>query len=149
MNAPWGPRAAPRPDWTAKPRIGVACSAVKLLDYQTIAPGRAVGLLIVLKPAPAAGPRAPASRRNKDGHHEETMWNQVYNPFANEALSTVIAAIPVATLLILIASGKVKAHVAAVVALSVAIVIAVAEFAMPTALAIPARLRVLATVLCP
>src|SRR5258708_26153650 len=117
MNAPWGPRAAPRPDWTAKQRIGAASSAVKLLDYQTIAPGRAVGFLIVLKPATAAGPRAPASRRNKNGHHEETMWNQVYNPFANEALSTVIAAIPVPTPLILIASGKVKTHVTALVAL--------------------------------
>src|SRR5258708_3096705 len=149
MNAPWGPRAAPRPDWTAKPRIGVACSAVKLLDYQTIAPGRAVGLLIVLKPATAAGTRGPASRHNKDGHHEETMWNQVYNPFANEALSTVIAAIPVATLLILIASGKVKAHVAAVVALIVAIVIAVAVFTMPTDLAIRASILGLVTGLFP
>src|SRR5258708_36655791 len=109
MNAPWGPRAAPRPDWTAKQRIGAASSAVKLLDYQTIAPGRAVGFLIVLKPATAAGPRAPASRRNKDGHHEETMWNQGYNPFANQALSTLIAAIPVPTPPIPTPSGKAKA----------------------------------------
>src|SRR5258708_33838548 len=113
MNAPWGPRAAPRPDWTAKQRIGAASSAVKLLDYQTIAPGRAVGFLIVLKPATAAGPRAPASRRNKDGDHAATMWNQVYNPFANEALSTVIAALPVAPPLILLASGKGQSHVTA------------------------------------
>ncbi|HEX9461885.1 MAG TPA: L-lactate permease [Alphaproteobacteria bacterium] len=77
------------------------------------------------------------------------MWNQVYNPFANEALSTVIAAIPVATLLILIASGKVKAHVAAVVALIVAIVIAVAVFTMPTDLAIRASILGLVTGLFP
>ena len=44
------------------------------------------------------------------------MWNQVYNPFDNTALSTVAAAIPVVTLLVLIASGKVKAHLAAIVA---------------------------------
>ena len=32
------------------------------------------------------------------------MWNQVYNPFDNAALSTIAAAIPVVTLLVLIAS---------------------------------------------
>ena len=42
------------------------------------------------------------------------MWNQVYDPLANEFLSTLVAAIPVVLLLALIASGKVKAHVAAV-----------------------------------
>ena len=31
------------------------------------------------------------------------MWNQVYNPLGNAALSTVAAAIPVVTLLVLIA----------------------------------------------
>ena len=45
------------------------------------------------------------------------MWNQVYNPFDNAALSTIAAAIPVVTLLVLIASGKVKAHIAAIIAL--------------------------------
>ena len=58
------------------------------------------------------------------------MWNQVYNPFSNEVVSTLVAAIPVVTLLALIASGKVKAHVAAVIALIVAIVIAVEAFTM-------------------
>jgi hypothetical protein len=41
------------------------------------------------------------------------MWNQVYNPFNNVPLSTIAAAMPVVTLLALIASGKVKAHIAA------------------------------------
>jgi len=36
------------------------------------------------------------------------MWNQVYNPFSSEILSTLVAALPVVTLLALIASGKVK-----------------------------------------
>ena len=49
------------------------------------------------------------------------MWNQVYNPLANELLSTLVAAIPVVVLLALIASGKVKAHIAAVIALVAAI----------------------------
>ncbi len=43
------------------------------------------------------------------------MWNQVYNPLGNAALSTLVAALPVVTLLVLIASGKVKAHVAALI----------------------------------
>src|SRR5450830_1527463 len=48
------------------------------------------------------------------------MWNQVYNPFNNSVFSTVAAALPVVTLLVLIASNKVKAHIAAVIALIVA-----------------------------
>ena len=47
------------------------------------------------------------------------MWNQIYNPLGNTALSTIAAAIPVVTLLVLIASGKVKAHLAAIIALIV------------------------------
>src|SRR3954467_948788 len=66
------------------------------------------------------------------------MWNQVYNPFSNEALSTLVAAIPVVTLLALIASGKVKAHFAAVIALVVVILIAVEAFTMPAGMAIRA-----------
>jgi hypothetical protein len=48
------------------------------------------------------------------------MWNQIYNPLDNAALSTIAAALPVITLLVLIASGKVKAHIAAIIALIVA-----------------------------
>ena len=44
------------------------------------------------------------------------MWNQIYNPLDSTVLSTIAAAIPVITLLVLIASGKVKAHIAAVIA---------------------------------
>jgi lactate permease len=59
------------------------------------------------------------------------MWNQVYNPFGNAALSTVAAALPVVTLLVLIATNKVKAHIAAVIALIVANLVAIAIFTMP------------------
>lgn len=73
------------------------------------------------------------------------MWNQVYNPLSNEWLSTLIAAAPVVVLLVLIASGKVKAHVAAIVALIVAIVIAIGVFTMPTGHALRASVLGLVT----
>ena len=66
------------------------------------------------------------------------MWNQVYNPFGNAALSTLAAALPVVSLLVLIASGKVKAHLAALIALAVAILVAIFLFTMPTGLALRA-----------
>jgi lactate permease len=59
------------------------------------------------------------------------MWNQIYNPLGNGALSTCAAALPVVTLLVLIASNKVKAHVAAVIALIVANLVAIVIFTMP------------------
>jgi lactate permease len=59
------------------------------------------------------------------------MWNQIYNPLGNTLLSTGAAALPVVTLLVLIASNKVKAHVAAVIALIVANVVAIVIFTMP------------------
>jgi len=68
------------------------------------------------------------------------MWNQVYNPFDNAVLSTIAAAIPVVTLLVLIASGKVKAHLAAIAALIVANVIAIFVFTMPANMSIRASL---------
>ncbi len=68
------------------------------------------------------------------------MWNQVYNPLGNAILSTIAAAIPVVTLLVLIASGKVKAHIAAIIALLAAIVAAVFVFTMPAGLAIRATI---------
>src|SRR5712672_1838607 len=77
------------------------------------------------------------------------MWNQVYNPFGNEALSTLVAAIPVVTLLALIASGKVKAHVAALIALAVALLDAIIAFTMPAGMAIRAGILGLATGLFP
>ncbi len=68
------------------------------------------------------------------------MWNQVYNPLDNAALSTVAAAIPVVTLLVLIASGKVKAHIAAIIALVVANIITIFVYTMPLAMSVKASL---------
>src|SRR5450631_1300525 len=60
------------------------------------------------------------------------MWNQVYNPLGSATLSTIAAALPVVTLLVLIASNKVKAHIAAVIALIVANLVVIVIFGMPT-----------------
>jgi lactate permease len=68
------------------------------------------------------------------------MWNQVYNPFDNTVLSTIAAAVPVVTLLVLIASGKVKAHIAAIIALIAANLIAIFVFTMPANMSIRASM---------
>jgi lactate permease len=68
------------------------------------------------------------------------MWNQVYNPLGNAALSTIVAAIPVVTLLVLIASGKVKAHIAAIIAVILTNLIAIFIFTMPAGMSIRASL---------
>ena len=73
------------------------------------------------------------------------MWNQVYNPLGNEWLSTLVAAVPVVVLLVLIASGKVKAHIAAAIALIAAICIAIWAFTMPAPLALRASVFGLVT----
>jgi lactate permease len=68
------------------------------------------------------------------------MWNQVYNPFNSGVLSTIAAAIPVVTLLVLIASNKVKVHIAAVIALIVANLVAIFFFTMPAGLSVRASI---------
>src|SRR5947199_979549 len=68
------------------------------------------------------------------------MWNQIYNPLGNTVLSTIAAAIPVVTLLVLIASGKVKAHLAAIIALVVANIITIAVYHMPAGMSVRASL---------
>ena len=68
------------------------------------------------------------------------MWNQIYNPLGNAALSTVAAAIPVITLLVLIATGKVKAHIAAIVAVILTNLIAMFVFTMPPGMSVRASL---------
>src|SRR5471032_559101 len=73
------------------------------------------------------------------------MWNQVYNPFNNAVLSTIAAALPVVTLLVLIASNKVKAHIAAVIALVVANLVAIFIFTMPAGMSIRASILGVAT----
>ncbi|OAF05160.1 lactate permease [Bradyrhizobium centrolobii] len=66
------------------------------------------------------------------------MWNQIYNPLNNAGLSTIAAAVPVVSLLIMIASGRVKAHIAAVIAVIITNLIAIFIFTMPAGMSIRA-----------
>ncbi|MGV7212398.1 L-lactate permease [Bradyrhizobium sp. UFLA05-112] len=66
------------------------------------------------------------------------MWNQVYNPLNNAALSTIAAAVPVVSLLIMIASGRVKAHIAAVIAVIITNLITIVIFTMPVNMSVRA-----------
>jgi lactate permease len=59
-------------------------------------------------------------------------WLQNYDPLHNVALSTLVAALPVCVLLGSLAFLKVRAHVAALCGLAVAMVIALWVYGMPT-----------------
>jgi lactate permease len=68
------------------------------------------------------------------------MWDQVYDPLHSQVLSTLVAALPVVTLLVLIASNKVKAHIAAIIALIVANLVAIAIFTLPADMSLRATI---------
>ena len=68
------------------------------------------------------------------------MWSQVYDPFGSAVLSTLAAAVPVVVLLGLLAFGHMKAHLAALLALASALLIAIVGFTMPTGMALEATL---------
>jgi len=58
-------------------------------------------------------------------------WLQNYNPLNNATLSTLVAAIPIVVLLTLIAFLEVRIHIAALIGLAVALLIAIAVYGMP------------------
>ena len=67
-------------------------------------------------------------------------WHQNYAPVGSTGLSALLAALPVVTLLGLLAFARVRAHLAALVAVAVALVLAVAVYRMPLTLATLAAL---------
>lgn len=66
------------------------------------------------------------------------IWQQHYDPMQRVWLSTLLAALPVACLLGLIALGRVRIHVAAVMGLGVALAVAIAGYGMPPGAALAA-----------
>lgn len=63
------------------------------------------------------------------------QWTQIYDPFGHWWLSTLVAALPIVVLLGLLAGFKVKPHWCAIAGASTAVLVAIAFFKMPAALA--------------
>ncbi|TMS59604.1 L-lactate permease [Imbroritus primus] len=63
------------------------------------------------------------------------MWSQIYDPFSNMALSTLVAGIPIVVLLAGIAFFHIQAHIAAALALITGIIVAAFAFGMPVEMA--------------
>jgi lactate permease len=68
-------------------------------------------------------------------------WTQVYAPLSNLYLSAAVAALPVVVLLGALGVFRVRAHVAALLGLATALVIAVAVYRMPGHLALAAAIN--------
>jgi lactate permease len=68
------------------------------------------------------------------------MWSQIYDPFNNVWLSTLAAAIPVVVMLAALAFFHIKAHIAALMGLVAALVVAIWGFTMPANVAVSAAL---------
>jgi lactate permease len=65
-------------------------------------------------------------------------WAQVYDPLGHAGFSTLVAALPVVVLLGALGVFRARAHVAALLALGVALVVALGPFGMPASAALAA-----------
>ncbi len=68
------------------------------------------------------------------------MWQQIYNPLGSMWLSTLVASIPVAVMLIGLGFLHLKAHIAAGAGLLSALLIAIIAYGMPTEMAAKAAM---------
>ncbi len=66
---------------------------------------------------------------------QPTLWQQIYDPFGNMIISTLLGAIPVVVMLVGIGFLHMKAHVAAGAGLLAALAIAIFAYGMPASLA--------------
>ncbi|MEY4753646.1 MAG: hypothetical protein RJA44_1321 [Pseudomonadota bacterium] len=63
------------------------------------------------------------------------VWQQVYDPFHNMVLSTLLAAVPVVVMLVGLGFLHLKAHIAAAAGLAASIIVAVFAYGMPVGMA--------------
>jgi lactate permease len=68
------------------------------------------------------------------------MWSQVYDPFNNAVISTLVAAVPVVVMLAALAFFHIKAHIAALLGLLSALAVAILGYSMPAPAAISSAL---------
>ena len=64
------------------------------------------------------------------------MWSQIYDPTGNMVLSTILAAAPVIVLLGAIGIFEMRAHLAALLGLAAALLVAIVIFGMPSGMAL-------------
>lgn len=63
------------------------------------------------------------------------VWQQIYDPFGNMIISTLLAAIPVAVMLVALGFLHIKAHITAGLGLIAALGVAVFAYGMPAGMA--------------
>ena len=66
---------------------------------------------------------------------QPTLWQQIYNPFGNMIVSTLLGAIPVVVMLVGLGFLHMKAHLAAGAGLLAALAIAIFAYGMPAGMA--------------
>ena len=66
------------------------------------------------------------------------VWSQIYDPMGSMLLSTILAAVPIVVLLGAIGILEIKAHIAAILGLVAALLIAIVGFGMPSSMALMA-----------
>jgi lactate permease len=66
---------------------------------------------------------------------QPTLWQQIYNPFGNMIISTLLGAIPVVVMLVGLGFLHMKAHLAAGAGLLAALAIAIFAYGMPASMA--------------
>jgi lactate permease len=64
------------------------------------------------------------------------QWQQIYNPTGHLWASTLLAALPLIVLLVALVVFRLKAHLSALLAATICIIVAIAMFHMPTKLAL-------------